>query len=381
MAVAALIQYTQSASPGIAGRAYVGTIAGGVVSVANDNNANITSWTITLLDVPPGSALVPGVLATAANNTPAATFTPDVAGSYRIRLSVTDGTDIDVDIRNFAIPNVRGLIIPSYQKLPDPLPVTGSGLPGEKPDEQNYGGQTRGWAGNRTDGQLEYFFNTYDDLPYQSVTTTPYTAAATLQAPLYYVNVSGAAVFNLPSGIRVGQRFRINTSSVVSVLTVNPPGGHTIEGLSFFQMLALSTMTFVYRGSSTWSLLGSSNYRYERSALAGIGSTDQTSFVSVGAVALNPDEYPNLQYSLWSVILETTNVSDSAEIRLFNLTTASLVASSILTTTSTSPIHVFSPINLASGLNVYEAQLRLTGAGAPDRATCKQAVILLSGVQ
>lgn len=380
----ALIKFTQG-SPGTAGQAFEGTVAGGLVSIANNVNTGVASWRITLLDVPPGSAVAIGVLASASNNTPAASFTPDVPGSYRIYLEVFDTAGftgiVDKDIRNFGIRNARGFIIPSYQKLPDPLPVTGSGLPGEKPDEQNYGGQLRGWAGNRTDGNLEQFFLQYDDLPFKLVTSTPFTALATGQEPLYRVNVSGAATFNLPSGARVGQRVQVLASGTVTLLTVAPPGGQTIEGLSSVQAFGGSTSTFLYLGSNVWTMVSLVRDIYERTIVAAVEDTDQTGFTAVGSTALNPSDYLNTFTTTWQAIVETTNVLDAAEIRLYNVTTAAVVASSTLSSASLTPTLVTASITLAAGLNIYEAQLRCQTTGAPNRATVKQAQIIISWYQ
>lgn len=378
MSVTALIKFTQNAVVGTAGQAYEGTVANGVVTIQNNDNTNVTAWTITLLDVPPNSAIVPGVLGTASNNNPTATFTPDVPGSYRILLSVTDGVTPDKDIRNFGIRNARGIIIPSYQKLPDPLPLQGVG---SKPDEQNYGGQLRGWTGNRTDGNLEQFFLTYDDQATLTVTSTPFTASNTNQGPFYFVNISGAAVFNLPSGCRAGQVFRVVASSTITTLTVNPPGGHTIDGLSSIQMFGYGSGTFVFQGGSSWTLLGAKKSNYERELVAGLQDTDQTGFVIVGAATINTGDYPNTLTTTWQALIETTNVADGAEIRLFNVTTFSVVAGSVLSTTNVTPTLVTASITLAAGSNIYEAQLRLQGVGSPDRATCRQAQILINWLQ
>jgi len=185
MPATALIVFDQG-GPGTAGEAFEGS-TGSLVTVTNDDNTDVTSWTITLTDVPPDSALVPGVLGTAVDNTPTASFTPDVAGSFRILLEVSDGVTPDTDIRNFGIRNTRGFIFPSYGLLPDPKPVTGSGLPGSKPNEYNFGGQTRGWSGDRASGLLEEFMTKYDDLPSTVVTAGPY-AAPTDTTPLTVVD-------------------------------------------------------------------------------------------------------------------------------------------------------------------------------------------------
>ena len=150
MSAVALIKFIQDSVVGVGGWAFLGTVAGGIVTVENTDNTDVARWTITLVYAPPDSALVPGVLATAISNTPSASFTPDVEGPYRIQLDVEDGAAIlDVDIRCFVIafPG-KGIIAPPYQRLPEQLPVLGSGLPGEKPDEMNIGGQPFGWSGD-----------------------------------------------------------------------------------------------------------------------------------------------------------------------------------------------------------------------------------------
>jgi hypothetical protein len=158
--VTALIQFTQGFA-GIPGQVFVGTTAM-VVSIANNVNTNVNSWQIDLVYTPPGST-VPIALPLAFNNAssiPAASFTPDVAGSYRIVLTVWAvinriGTNYDVDIRNFVIPLPGGLVIPPYQKDPDKLPTLASGRPGAKPNEMNINGTELGWAGDGFDGLLD----------------------------------------------------------------------------------------------------------------------------------------------------------------------------------------------------------------------------------
>lgn len=384
MAVTALILFNQGGA-GTPGWAFEGTVDDGLVVITNDDDTNVASWRITLLDVPPGSAVVPGVLASADSGTPTANFTPDVQGSYRIELEVFDaiafGGATDKDIRNFGIRNARGIIVPPYQKLPDPLPVTGEGKPGEKPNEQNYGGQARGWTGNRTDGQLEEFFNTYDDLRTFTVSSTPFTAAATDVPPVYYINVTGPATFNLPSSFRTGQRFRVVAAPTVTLLTVVPPGGYNIDGLSSVKMFGGTSGVFVWRGGSNIMILGSKKDKYERTLVAAIESAENTGFTTIGSTIITPEDYVNTSGTTWEAILETTSGADAAEIRLFNVTTASVVAGSVLSTASLTPVLVSASVTLAAGQNLYEAQLRLQTTGAPNRATCKQAQLIIQWMQ
>lgn len=390
MAAVALIIFDQTGA-GPAGEALEGSIAGGAVTVTNNVNTDVLSWRITLLDVPPGSALVAGtVLGTANSATPSATFTPDVAGSFRIMLEVFAAAGLtgqkDTDIRNFGIRNARGIIIPPYQKSPDPLPLPSSGQPSAKPDEQNYGGQTRGWTGNRGDGQLEQFFLTYDDPIPRSVTTTPFSALVG-QEPLYVVNltsIGGNGVFDLPSAnLRVGLRIHVVAfgGAATNIVTVNPPGGHNIAGLSSVAMFSGGSGVFVYQGGTSWVMLGAKRDRYERSIVASLESTEQTGFTAIGSTIIDPAEFVNTSSVVWQAIIETTNAADPAEIRLFNVTTSTVVGSSVLSTASLSPVLVSAAVTLAAGVNLYEAQLRLQATGTPNRATCKQAQLIISWLQ
>lgn len=390
MAAVALIVFDQT-GPGPAGEAITGTVAGGAVQVTNDDNTDVSSWTITLLDAPASSALVAGtVLGTAATNTPMANFTPDVVGSYRIQLEVSDGSFTNTDIRVFAIPNSRGYIVPPYQKNPDPLPLLGSGLPGAKPEEMNFGGQARGWTGETGDGLLDEFLQTYDDLPRRSITTTPVILDPRIDAPLIVIDtnaVGSTTTVELPStDLRDGMRFRFFSQPAGTTFDaiIDAPGGFTINGTLGDWTLkpGMSAELALDTGSSDWSVIDASLDRYERSVVASAESTDQLGFVAIGATAIDPSDYPNLSNVIWQALIETSNAADSAEIRLFNVTTASVVASTTLSTTSLTPVLVqFSGVTLASGVNIYEAQLRLTTTGSPNRATCKQAQLILEWFQ
>jgi hypothetical protein len=158
MAAVALIKFTQGLSVGAPGVAQAGVPAV-QVDVENDNPTDIASWKIDLVYVPPGSAVPMGTLAMGNTNMPFANFLPDlVPGSYRLVLTVY--TDInqtgqaDTDIRCFVVPDLNGIVFPPYQELPKKLPVVGSGIPGEKPDELNLNSQPYGWDGVGTDGLL-----------------------------------------------------------------------------------------------------------------------------------------------------------------------------------------------------------------------------------
>ncbi len=172
MAAVALIRFTQGVTVGLPGVALVGS-SGTAVQVENDTTTDIQSWKIDLLYSPPGSTVVPATLATGNSNTPLANFTPDaVPGTYRILLTVYSGLNqtgqSNKDIRCFAVRDSQGFIYPPYQQLPPKLPIQGSGIVGEKPDEMNFNGQPYGWDGDGTDGLMLTFMrevsNTLDVL-------------------------------------------------------------------------------------------------------------------------------------------------------------------------------------------------------------------------
>jgi len=177
MAVTALIKFTQGASVGNPGEVLVGA-TGALVVIANDDNTDVLSWEIELLYVPPGSALFPGVLSSASSSTPAGSFTPDVSGSWRIRLKVYNAAGftgtVDTDIRNFVIPESKhGLVVPPYQKDPDPLPTLASGGTGAKPNEMNINAEEFGWAGSGVDGMLQNFIKQVDASNFDLLPNTP----------------------------------------------------------------------------------------------------------------------------------------------------------------------------------------------------------------
>jgi len=155
MAATALIKFTQGVSTA-SGLALAGE-AGTLVTVENVDNTDVQSWRIEMLYVPTAPVQstftpfpVPGNPTLVAENSstsiPSGVFTPDVPGCYRVRLIVYSGSNFsgsyDIDIRNFAVPlGQRGLILPPYQRLPDPLPLQ------SKPDELNFTAISFGWTG------------------------------------------------------------------------------------------------------------------------------------------------------------------------------------------------------------------------------------------
>ena len=202
MPAIALLKFVQGSRQPPAGQALI-VLPSVQVDITNGgDNTDVKSWRLELLDHPwsagtatPGSPVILGQNGN--DSTPTANRTPAPAtlpGSYRIRLTVWTGTGYtgaqDVDIRNFTVraPN-QSVILPPYQKLPDPLPLPGEGKPGEKPDELNFEGQPWGWSGPTKYG---YYGSTYDNF-------------RLLNATLYLIDTHLAGGGPLPIGTAFGQ--------------------------------------------------------------------------------------------------------------------------------------------------------------------------------
>jgi len=377
----ALIRFTQD-TLGNSGEAYLGR-SGSLVGISNVDNVGVLSWEIRLLDVDPASSLVVGILASGNTATPAASFTPDVAGCYRIQLELVTSSGILKDIRNFAVPTGRGYILPPYQKFPDPLPIQGSGYPGEKPDELNFSGQARGWHGGPTSGLMAQLIAKHDDLN-STIVSTVSSNIGVDSAAIHIFDMStigSVASTVLPAAPREGQQVRLFVKGEASTrLTVTAAAGSTLSPLTSLSVMGGSTATFTYI-SGTWYAQGIRRDIYERTIVGGLESTQEVGFTSVGTTHLDLGDLVNVTRVQFQAIIETSGSSDPAEIRLFNITTGSLVANSLLSTTGTLATLVSTDIVLPGGLNIYEAQLRVGVASTTSRVSCKQAQLLIDWVQ
>lgn len=124
------IRFTQDGVPGVAGRMYVGA-AGLPVTFENTDNADVAHYLWQMRDVPPGSAVAEGTLAAGAG-VASGVFTPDLPGSYLVRLTatLTNQRKLRGEL-TFAVPEVNGLVLPPF---------------GANDRNFNLGGSTKGWA-------------------------------------------------------------------------------------------------------------------------------------------------------------------------------------------------------------------------------------------
>ncbi len=376
MAAVASLQFTQGANTDVAGRAVVGDLTSGVCNVANGDNTDVASWEIELLYSPPGSALVPGVLASAVSNTPAANFTPDVTGCYRIRLRVFDTFGVvNEDIRNFGVPNFRGIIVPPYQNAPLPIDVS------LKDDELNFSGQAFGWAGDRVVGLFEKYFETDRDVATLEANATPVTVGVR-EADVYLINtntIASASQVDLPAGARNGQVFTIadNEGDAFTYnIRVELPGGETFQdGTSTRFIFANGGLIKVMKLSGTnWRILENTNREDFIDLFGGTDSTSNTGgFDRVSSKQLDVSRFPTTARFVFEAIMETTNVANAHTVRIFNITDA-VVVSTPLSSTSLTPEQqsdtLLIPTDLPSAApKLYELQHQMAAGVGPDEVT------------
>jgi hypothetical protein len=122
---------------------------------------------------------------------------------------------------------------------------------------------------------------------------------------------------------------------------------------------------------------------------AGTISSDSSTPVAIGAFQFRFDKYilQGLQDIKLEVIIETTNVADTARIQLYNVNTATYLNlvgfSQYLTTTSTSAIFLASDdiktqMSIGATDFVYEIHLSLNPTSGTDTAICKMARLVMT---
>lgn len=112
MAGTASIRIDQPANPttpiGQPGRARDDLLLGLPVTLRNSDDTDVVRWLWTLLDKPLGSTSV-----LSATTSPQVTFTPDVEGSYLVRLAVNDGIAGQIDTKVAAVRTSLGVRYPA----------------------------------------------------------------------------------------------------------------------------------------------------------------------------------------------------------------------------------------------------------------------------
>jgi len=119
-----------------------------------------------------------------------------------------------------------------------------------------------------------------------------------------------------------------------------------------------------------------SNVSSGRTLVSGSQNVELTTFQTIGGIELLTAESALMLSSKFRVLAFTTSAADACEVRLFNLTTAAVVASSTLSFTNTTPAELNVDVTLPTGDNVYLVQMRLATTGIPNQAFCLNAQLV-----
>jgi hypothetical protein len=108
-------------------------------------------------------------------------------------------------------------------------------------------------------------------------------------------------------------------------------------------------------------------------------NTNQSAgYKTIGAITINSNDYVSDATFVFQSIIETTNTSISAEIRLFNSTTSTPVSNTYLSSNSLVPVVVESAFEVESGSNIYLIQLKASSVGTDsDFVSCKNSLVLV----
>jgi hypothetical protein len=241
MSVSASLAFTQGAQVGAPGVAIIG-VDGTLVVASNGNNANVMTWTFTMVDVPQTSALPTGVVQT--GSSPTYSFTPDVTGGYLLLLTVYDSFgNFAQDFRTFQVPEASGRIIPPFKGTDQSLNFIISSV-------QN----TRGWAifQDAYDREVDYLASLTTGVPV--VKTSSFTASP---GGVYYVNTTSGPISVQMPVMSAGGTVEIvdyGQSCATHAITVLPPSGWQIASAStyLYGVTNASTAMQVNGESATW---------------------------------------------------------------------------------------------------------------------------------
>ena len=148
MAGANIVINQGALTAGVASRSRDDIASGALVQLTNASDNGVRAWRWTILGRPPTST------ATLSDSTaPNPSFTPDVVGTYRIRLSVNEGSSGQVDIRTAIVRDANGLRVPAVGEAAESNYLVGGGenADGYTPDLQallelaRAGGGGGGW--------------------------------------------------------------------------------------------------------------------------------------------------------------------------------------------------------------------------------------------
>ena len=390
----ATIQITQGAIVGGSGESVIGFDPTTVITLTDDGGAGATSYLWECISWPGPDAAAPTLGTPTAQ---VATITPPgggiTDGVYILRLTRDDpGDGVSTDVRFFAVEDVDGLSLPSAAMNRNMSNVGGSAA-----------AQAAGWFG-REDGSTNVFLDAFLRLRRQRegkwlgrnqtvshVSASPVVDSYTYnqQASFVILSLTGTGTYTADldaAGAEEGAAFRflVSYTAGAGAFAIKDSGGPDILGL-----LAPPSGTATYEAvcrfdGTDWVL--TSVTLVEAKALvrstevigvANVASTDQGTFQRIGTMRINPSLYPTAQAS-FEASFETTDGTNAAEVRLYNVTDIAVVAGSTLSTTSTTNDTQSAVVTLPSAQKDYEVQLRLSTGDPAERATCTKARVTLT---
>jgi len=321
------------------------------------DTGGITTFAWSLLDIPPGST---ATVANSTTNTPS--FTPDLSGSYRLQL-VTDGGGAG---------NVQVLICAVLYDTNGMLLGRGWRSPavGETSDENNFGGQTRGWAPD-----FEFILGDLEDnVPFGGILVQEEGAGVGTRKKLNFIGAGATAVDN-PGQSRVD---------------VTIPGGYTTVEDEGTGLTARSTINFVGAGvtatdsggKTVVTIPGGSTINPVVYTLTTQFSTNLGVFTRAGSLYLDMTPFPSTLGALsrsvqFEAEVQKTAGATSVEVRLLDVTHGVVITSSNLTYSSNTTLSRVTSGNLTVGSSsgnirsdaatIYEMQIKMNGGGGSDQ--------------
>lgn len=334
------------------------------LSVGTSGN---TTYEWELLDKPLGSAAVLSTPTAATSG-----FTPDIIGTYRVRL-VTNGGGAG---------NIQILVFRVRYNSSGALSKRGWAMPaiGETAGEANYGGNTRAWAQVLEDiiGSID---TTLDDLA-TSLGGRPLDTTTALSPGDVYV-WDGTEWVPGPAFAPGGDLGGSATAQVVE----------GIQGIAVDVTAPLSGQALVFNGTE-WAPGAIFVPPSEVALVAGEHSTSESSFTRVCLRKIDLSSYPavaGLTRTVTLIVaLESSVAGVTAQVRLRDVTDDVDVTGSALDNSAAADVTlphevaIALPVGTASGelrddvAHFYEVQIARSGGAITDRAICGSARLLVS---
>lgn len=392
----ATIQITQGAVVGGSGESVLGFDRTTAITLTDDAGAGAISYLWEVISWPGPDAAAP-VIANSA--TQVGTITPPgggiTDGIYIVKLTRNDVTDgVTTDVRFFGVEDLDGLSLP---------------VAGMNRTMSNVGGsaaaQEAGWFG-RADGSTNVLLDAFLRLRrkregrYQglSVTSTHSSGTPVVTELVYGVDATGRDTTMTGAGTLTHELSDTGAEDGAVFwhhITFNAGAGNFIlkDGVAGPTILTLTAPPIsgtVYevvsvRMNGAWVLFdvslvgpqaGALLKRQAYDVLNGVAINDTATFIRIGSVQIDPSQYPSNAQIRFQALIETG--INTVECRLYNITDGAPVASSTLTSTSTTVDSQEAIITLPSLAKVYEAQLRITPVGGSgEQAICTNARVLL----